>query len=365
MKPERSVNGVLAPIVGFSLLLAAFVSAIRDRRRAASDDKRPLGVVAPTDSGDVHARAEATQSGNVITRVKAQLETKPVIGTALRVVKRYGQVHGNNIAAAISFQIFVSLLPLMLVVITVLGFINAGSADVAGKIVGNLGLTGEAATTIREAVSTATENRRAIAPIALLGLLWSGLGLVNAFQYGLDQVWQVEARGIKDKAVGMFWILGAVVLFVASTAVTTALNFVPGFSVPIGIVVGLAVNFALWLWTFDILPNRRVPVRALVPGAIVGAVGMEILKVVGAVYVPRAVASSSALYGSLGVVFAVLAWLLIFSRLVIYASVFNVLRWEDEAGTVRATIEVPGGRDIQPTVDVTRGGRVDKSDVAA
>ena len=39
------------------------------------------------------------------------------------------------------------------------------------------------------------------------------------------------------------------------------------------------------------------------------AVGIEVLKLVGGIYVPRAVASSSALYGSIGIVFAILAWL--------------------------------------------------------
>ena len=51
------------------------------------------------------------------------------------------------------------------------------------------------------------------------------------------------------------------------------------------------------------------------PGAIVGAVGFEVLKVVGGDLRARAVASSSALYGSIGVVFAILAWLLFFGRL--------------------------------------------------
>ena len=61
------------------------------------------------------------------------------------------------------------------------------------------------------------------------------------------------------------------------------------------------------------------------------AVGLEILKVVGAYYVPKAVASSSALYGSLGVIFALLAWLLIFGRLVVYSAVLNVVRYERKA----------------------------------
>ena len=70
-----------------------------------------------------------------------------------------------------------------------------------------------------------------------------------------------------------------------------------------------------------------------IPGAIFGALGMEILKVVGGIYVPRAVAHSSELYGTLGVVFAVLAWLLFFGRLIMYSTILNVVLWERKAGT--------------------------------
>lgn len=136
---------------------------------------------------------------------------------------------------------------------------------------------------------------------------------------------------MKDKAIGALWLAGAAMLFVGSAAVTTMLNWLPGFVAPLGIVVGLIVDFGLWLWTLHVLPNRRVPWRALVPGALLGATGMEVLKLVGAVYVPRAIAHSSTLYGSIGIVFAVLAWLLLFARLVVYASVLNVVRWEERA----------------------------------
>ncbi len=260
---------------------------------------------------------------------------------------------------------FLSLFPLLLVIVAVIGFIASSNVDVAGKIVANLGLSGEGARVVHNAVQNASESRKAAAPIGLAGLLWSGLGLVNALQFALNQVWQVEERGIKDKAVGLLWLIGAAVLFIGASAVTTIINWLPGFVAPVGLAVGLVVNFALWAWTFKVLPNRHLPWRAVVPGAILGAVGMEVLKVVGGIYVPRAAANSSALYGSIGVVFAVLAWLLLFSRLVLYSAVVNVVRWERRAGTVQATIEVPAGRGIQPSDDVTRGGRVERRDAAA
>jgi len=71
--------------------------------------------------------------------------------------------------------------------------------------------------------------------------------------------------------------------------------------------------------------------------------------------VPRAVGSSSALYGSLGVVFAILAWLFFFGRLAVYAAVLNVVRWEEEHGTVTVEIELPNHPELVP-VEATRAG---------
>jgi membrane protein len=152
------------------------------------------------------------------------------------------------------------------------------------------------------------------------------------------------------------------VLLVASAAVTTALGWLPGFLSPLAVVVALAANFALWLWTFKALPNRDIPLRDLVPGAILGAVGLEVLKVVGGYYVPRLVSSSSELYGSIGVVFAILAWLLLFGRLIMYAATLNVVLFERRYGTMKATIEIPMAPAATPE-QVSRSGRVEKEDL--
>ena len=71
---------------------------------------------------------------------------------------------------------------------------------------------------------------------------------------------------------------------------------------------GLALSVALFLWTFTTLGKQAMGWRAHLPGAILAAAGFELLKVLGTVVLPRTVASSSALYGTLGVL-AVLAWL--------------------------------------------------------
>jgi membrane protein len=107
------------------------------------------------------------------------------------------------------------------------------------------------------------------------------------------------------------------------------------------VLVALGVNLGLFLWTFSELGRLPVGWRALLPGAALCAVGFEVLKLVGTVYVPRLIASSSALYGSLGVVIALLAWLAFVGRLIVYGAVVNVMRWEHGHGTVTVPLEVP------------------------
>ena len=75
--------------------------------------------------------------------------------------------------------------------------------------------------------------------------------------------------------------------------------------------------------------------------ALLCAVGFEIPKVLGAVLIPKLVPDSPALYGSLGIVVATLAWLAFFGRLIVYGAVVNVTRWEDGHGTLTVPVRAP------------------------
>lgn len=263
------------------------------------------------------------------------------VETAIRTQERFGEVHGSGLAAAVTLSAFLSLFPLLLVTAAVVGFLAAGSTNLAADVIARIGLSGEAASAVTSAIAQAETSRAVAGPIGLAGLLWSGLGLVAAIQFAFDSVWQVGGRGLRDKLVGLLWLAGSGTLLVASAVVTAVTTAVPGVATPLGVVATLAVDTALWLWSMRTLTNRDLPLRAHLPGAVFGAVGLGVLKLVGSVYVPRAVASTSALYGSIGVVFSVISWLFIFGRLSVYASCLNVVRWEEEHGTVTAEVEVP------------------------
>ncbi|MGH9002881.1 MAG: YihY/virulence factor BrkB family protein [Acidimicrobiia bacterium] len=343
-KKRGLVEGVVVPLGTAVVLGTAAIHSVRDHR-GNGGERCPEPLPDPD---------EATRGG-FLDRLARRF---PVLEPVAAVQGRFGEVGGNQLAAAFTFNAFLALFPLMLVAVAVVGFVAAGSEkDIGAEIVAQLGLDGQAARIVTDAIRSAENSRQAASIVGLAGLLWSGLGLVGALQYIYNAVWQVNDRGLKDKAVGLAWLMGAALLFIASAAVTTVLRWLPGFLAPVGILVGFAVSFGLWLWTSRVLPNRQVPWRRLMAGALFGAIGLEILKAVGAYWVPKAVASSSALYGSLGIVFAVLAWLAFFGRLVVYSAVVNVVTFEGREGTMRAVVAVPATGDGGIAV-ANRAGRL-------
>jgi membrane protein len=281
----------------------------------------------------------------------------PRLDAVLRVNERFGQVGGGPLSSSIALASFLSLFPLLLVAIAVVGFVSSGDAGFADRVVQDMGLEGRTAEVVHDAIGAAEGSRRAASVVGLAGLLWSGLGLVAALQTAVNAAWQETGRGLLDKLVALRWLVGAAGLFLGAWALGALLRILPGWATPFPVAAGLAVSVVLFLWTYTSLGHTHVGWRAHLPGAVLVAVGFEALKAVGSLYVPRLVSSSSGLYGSLGVVFAILAWLAVYARLIVYGAVLNVVRWERERGTDIVTIEVPH-HDGAPPTGVNRGGAV-------
>jgi membrane protein len=284
----------------------------------------------------------------------------PWLRTPLAVHQRVNDVGGGPLSSSIALAGFLSLFPLLLVGISVVGFVAAGRTDFPQEVIRQLGLSGEAADRMLDAIREAEDSRRAASIVGLLGLLWAGLGVVGTLEQALNATWQVTGRGLVSRPIGLAWLVGAGTLFLCSLSLGPLVAGLPGPATVPAVIVGLALDIVLFLWMFRTLTNAPVGWRDLVPGAVAGGIGLGILKLVGTLYVPRAVSSASALYGSLGVVFAILAWLALASRLVLYASAFNVVRYEQAHGTVTVGIEVPRIEGEVP-LEANRGGAVNET----
>jgi membrane protein len=296
--------------------------------------------------------------------IKARLDDLgrrwPWLGFLLAVNDRFNEIGGGPVAGSITLTTFLSLFPLLLVGIAVVGFLSVSRADFIDTMVTELGLTDEAAELFTTAIGTAAESRRAATIIGLLGLLWSGLALVGALSHGLNRVWQVQGRGIKDRLFGLVWLIAALVLLLSGFAVSGVLRVLPGPGWVLTLVAGGLIHALLFWLMFRVIGNAPVSWKRLLPGAIVAGLGYEVLALASGIIVPRLISSSSALYGSIGVVFAILAWLFFFGRLIIYAAVVNVVLFERSRGTVGIEVRVPRYRGLVP-LRATRAGIIEEA----
>ena len=277
----------------------------------------------------------------MLKRVRGQLVGLPGVSAALDVQRRYTQERGSALAASITLYGFLALFAVTALAIAVLGFLSAGGAHVARDLPNQLGVSGEAARLVRQAVDAARRSRAVATVVGLVGLAWTGTSLAIVVGDAYNAAWRVDRRGLVDRARGLAWLAGAVVPIAAGAAATALWSLLPGFFAPLVVFVSIATNAALFAWTSWILPNRRVPVGALIPAAVLGGVALEALKVLGAYAVPHLVARSSEIYGTIGVVFALLAWLLVFGRVVVYVPIIEARRWEHTHGDQRVELEVP------------------------
>jgi membrane protein len=364
---SRALSGVMAGAVSVAAFGAAAVAAWRSARASrgpggtedASDPRAThglrtsgtgeLGVVAQwagdrSSIGPFDDRAAGVFGPDGVKAAVLRFARRrdwAWLGRLLQVQQRFSELRGNDLAASVTLQAFLGLFPLLLLAIAVLGFLQAGSADFADDVVRDLGLTGDAADRVEDALETAASSRRVSSVIGLVGLLWAALGFTGALRLAYNRAWQAEGRGVRDRAVGLLWLLGAALVFALGASATVLAQFLPGPARVPSVVLGAVVSFALFLWTSRVLPNVDVGWRSLVPGALVGAAGLEILKFLGGYVVPRTVGRATAVWGTLGVVFAVLAWLLLLGRLVVYSAVVDVVLHEAKEGTVVGVVDQP------------------------
>jgi membrane protein len=281
---------------------------------------------------------EPSRRGDAVHRIVARVRA---------VYQRYDALNGRATAAAITLYGFLALFALAVLAVAVVGFVESGNDHVAEDIVNWLGVTGTAAKVVTDAVKAASESARVASVVGIVGLVWVGSSFAVAIAHAYNEAWRVPTRVNFERLKGLGWLVGAAAMLAAGSLVTAGLAALPTMLAPLVVVVSLGVNTLLWLWTSWILPNRRVPWPALVPAALFGAVGLELLKIAGGYVVPLLVSRSSALYGTIGVVFALLAWLLVLGRLVVFVTVLEVDGWERSHGTEEVVVKVPALPDRQ------------------
>lgn len=167
--------------------------------------------------------------------------------------------------------------------------------------------------------------------------LWAGLAVANAAQTGFNTVWQVplvDRPGLLKRtlrSVGLLAILGTNIIVTTLISGLSAGAGSLGFAFGSGarvllLAASLAINIVLFVAAFRVLTVRDVSTRAVLPGAVLAAVGWQILQWIGGWIITSKLQSASATYGTFAVVIGLLTWFFLLGQLILLATELNVVR---------------------------------------
>ncbi len=279
---------------------------------------------------------------------------------SLAVAKRFSEKRGSNLAAAIAFRAFLGLFACLVLSFAIAGYLNASGRAVSESIIRNLGLSGDAAKSVYNAVKQAQSSRATTTIFGLLGLVWTGTGLSMAIAYAWNSAWGIPGGGLRGRASGVLWMLGSgacILVAVGSTSWIASHHALP----IIAIIIGITSDLMLVLLTAVLLPARHIPLRWMLPAVIVTSIGLSGARFAGATVLPLIASDSSAIYGTLGVFFALLIWMLVIGYVLVAAAMVEVIIWERTHGTVDIKVVVPRPHPHLRHRDAKRKSKIDRN----
>jgi membrane protein len=280
-----------------------------------------------------------------VSRFAAWFQAIPAVAHFIRALDRFNDRLGSQFGAAITYFSFLSLIPILMVSFAAVGFVLASNqdllTDIINKIVSSIS-DPTLATTLKNTVNTAIQQRATVGITGLLLALYSGLNwmgnLREAIRAQSRDVWErkpddkekIWKRYIRD-FLSLTGLMLALVITLSLTSVAGSAQAMivsalgldgidwlrPALTI-IATSISVMANYLLFLWIFWILQRHKPRKKALFRGTLLAAIGFEVIKFVMTLTLPKlATSPSGAAFGS---VLGLMAFFYFFARLTLFCA---------------------------------------------
>lgn len=285
-----------------------------------------------------------------------------------RAWKRYADARGSILAAGVGYFAFFSIFPAAALAFSVFGFVLRGHPDLLATIVDHLGayLPGLVRDAQHPEGLIAAQAPPAVAltitgVIAFVVLVLAGLGWLRAIREGIRAVFGARGSGgslvtntVRDLGVLFTLGLGIALFAVLTSVVGAAAGWIAqsigmsgdGWILMItGLAVSVLADTGLMIVLLRVVSGVPVPWRDLFQAALVGGLGLSLLKISAAALLPRLTANP--FFASFAIVVGLLIWLNLIARLILISAAWAANDLDEihggEIGTrPQALSQVPG-----------------------
>jgi membrane protein len=254
----------------------------------------------------------------------------------------YSKVHGSAQAGAVTYFGFLSFFPILALAFFAVGLLARVYPHARDNLVTAIdevlpGMVGTGPGEI--GLDSVQSYAGTVGLIGLVGVLYAGLGWLSAMRVALVVVFEEPPQDQPDLVKGYLRdvltlaVIGVVLLVsVALSGAVTSFNDriltwvgVDPHSVGpnlvlwlVGHLLGVLATAALLLAMYRLLARPALPRRSLVEGALLGALGFEVLKSLATVLIGHT--HDQPAFQAFGVALVLLVWINYFSRLVLYGA---------------------------------------------
>jgi uncharacterized BrkB/YihY/UPF0761 family membrane protein len=307
----------------------------------------PVAGVAPVDADAVSAavRSSDPDSGRIRRFVdhrrrwltseqvrlqedlQARRQRSGMVDTGFLLQELDANVGGGILAGALAFRLFLFMVPFVYVVFTVLGGIARALGKEPAQVSVNIGITGILANAVVKIDEQSAWTQAALVLGAIVTLFITSGALMKALYVVHWLIWRVPRvmpAGLTPRLTLVGVALVASALSVAVNDLRTSTGIAGAL---LAFLVITAISFALWWWVSWKLPHAPSPASALIPGALLMAVGADVIDLLTTYWIGNLVARKTNTYGAVGIALAVLLWVYILGRIMVGSAGLNAALW--------------------------------------
>ncbi|MBM7601831.1 membrane protein [Virgibacillus halotolerans] len=265
----------------------------------------------------------------------------------IKYAKRFmAKFSGDNVpllAAAQAYYYLLSIVPLLIVCFALIPYFHIDSNQAISFISDSI--PGEMASILKDNIINLVETPRGgLLTVGIIGALWSASNAINAFVKSSNQAYGVEETRpfILVRLLGLGLTLGMIVALVVAIILPVfgdvILEFLQahlGFSGAFAIlfqvlrwVLSLVILSTLLMMLYRLAPNKRMPLKHIIPGALTAAILWQLISLGFSFYVSN-FGNYTATYGSLGGIIVLMIWFFLTGMILMIGAIVNVLYHED------------------------------------
>jgi membrane protein len=235
-------------------------------------------------------------------------------------VARLGAVDALNSVMLIGATLLLSTIPLVILLSSL------ANQRIDDDISRHIGLDNRGSHIVEGLFRAAPTHQAAPIATGLLFAFAGTLAVVSSLQTVYERIFGQTHRGWRDLPRFLLWVLVLLAVLVAEGAAGRPIRSAGG--VVLEALVGVLALTVFFGWTMHLLLAGRLPWPELIRPALVTALMWLGLGVFSSAYFSSAVVSDSRLYGTIGVVFSLLTWLIAVAAVIVLGATAGAV-WEE------------------------------------